>query len=80
MSEFSQQSASPHSAAEVRQEFSDLVSLWRSRALWFLADDAQPDLLQPGAEGVLRAILRAGDREAWIRARKLLAWRSQHCR
>ncbi len=50
------------------------------RALWFIDPDAKIDIGAPEADRILQAITRAGDRKAWLKARKLLTWRSQHCK
>jgi len=68
------------SVSDANREFADLVRTVRLRALWFIAPDAQLDIGAPEADRILLAITRAGDRTAWLRARKLLAWRSQHCK
>ena len=68
------------SITEANREFTNLVSSLHLRALWFLAPDAQIEITRPEADRVLTAIVRAGDRTAWQRARKLQAWRLHHCK
>jgi hypothetical protein len=62
---------------DASQEFAELVAHCRTRCLWFLA----PDKLPAGREAQLRAlecVERYGNREDFIRARRLKQWLSQH--
>jgi len=70
----------PSSAADANREFADLLRTMHLRALWFIAPDARIDIEAPEAARILEAITKSGDREAWLRARKLLTWRLQHCK
>lgn len=70
----------PISTTEANRELTDLMNSLHLRALWYLAPDAQIEITRPEAVRVLDAILRAGDRTAWQRARKLQAWRLHHCK
>ncbi len=67
-------------ASEANREFADLVDSLRLRALWYLAPDVRVEITRPEADRILNAIARAGDRAAWLRARRLQAWRSLHCK
>ncbi|MDT8390951.1 MAG: hypothetical protein RRC34_10630 [Lentisphaeria bacterium] len=73
------QSISP-SLVDANREFADLVKTVRLRALWFIAPHARIDIGAPEADRILQAITQSGDRSAWLRARKLMSWRSQHCK
>ena len=66
------------SVAEANRELRELMAAERLRSLWFLNAEAELDITQPETEAILKAILRSGNRQTWRRARKLLAWRSQH--
>jgi hypothetical protein len=57
----------------MRREFCELVERNRMRCLWFLRPDYCPEDV-PGMLMVLRYLKRSGDRETFIRARRIERW------
>ncbi len=72
-----EQTATAPVDAELMEQIRDLVRQYRSRCLWFAEKDYFPaDRTQ--ALNALRHIERHGDREAFLRARRLRAWLLQN--
>ena len=60
---------------EIAQQVAELVERYRSRCLWFLAEDFVPETSEQAVR-VLEYIERYGDREGFIQARRLKQWLS----
>ncbi len=59
----------------IRREFRELVHTNRLRCLWFLRPDYTPDDV-PGMLVVLRYLQESGDRDTFVRARRIERWLS----
>ena len=60
---------------ELKQQLAELMACYHSRCLWFLAEDFVPETPEEAVR-VLEYIERYGDREAFVRARRLKQWLS----
>lgn len=56
--------------SEITQQLMELIGRYRSRCLWFLAEDFVPETRQQAVR-VLEYIERYGDREGFVQARRL---------
>jgi len=61
---------------EINTQLAELIERYRSRCLWFLAEDFVPDTPEQ-AMRVLEYIERYGDRDGFVQARRLKQWLSQ---
>jgi hypothetical protein len=61
---------------DIQQQLLALIESYRSRCLWFLAEDFVPET-PAQALRVLEYIERYGDRDAFVQARRLKQWLSQ---
>jgi len=61
---------------EINTQLAELIERYRSRCLWFLAEDFVPGTPEQ-AMRVLEYIERYGDREGFVQARRLKQWLSQ---
>ncbi len=59
----------------IKQQLVELIGCYRSRCLWFLAEDFVPETPEQVIR-VLEYIERYGDREGFVRARRLKQWLS----
>jgi len=64
-------------AESFNSEFDELVKTYRTKCLWFCRDSLAPQELS-GRLRILEAIERYGDREAFIKTRKLRQWLLQN--
>ena len=60
---------------DIEQQLVELIGRYRTRCLWFLAEDFVPDTPEQALR-VLGYIERYGDREGFIRARRIKQWLS----
>jgi len=60
---------------DIKEQLTVLMRRYRSRCLWFLAEDFMPETPEQ-AMRVLEYIERYGDREGFIQARRLKQWLS----
>jgi hypothetical protein len=60
---------------DIEQQLVELIGRYRSRCLWFLAEDFVPETHQQAVR-VLEYIEQYGDREGFLQARRLKQWLS----
>jgi len=60
---------------EIKEQLAILISRYRSRCLWFLAEDFVPETPEQAVR-VLEYIERYGDRQGFVQARRLKQWLS----
>ena len=62
--------------SDMQKQLAALIECYRSRCLWFLAEDFVPETPEQAVR-VLEYIERYGDREGFVQARRLKQWLSQ---
>jgi hypothetical protein len=60
---------------EIKSQLLKLIGAYRSRCLWFLAEDFVPETREQAIRA-LEYIERYGDREGFVQARRIKQWLS----